>query len=210
MKKICILVCALLTVFFTAYGQEDNRSQVGIKGGLNLSNLYSDKDSKSDMKAGFNLGLFAKMPVSESLAIQPELYYTMKGASVTYNTLILDGTADFSLSYIELPVLLVFKLGDFANLHFGPYVSYLLNGKVKNSANINLFDFENNIDMDNYNRIDAGVALGAGIDLGSISIGARYNLGLTKVGRERTLLGSTYTIPNSKNSVLNFYLAVAL
>lgn len=210
MKKTIVLISILLAGLHPAFSQEDNLSQFGIKAGLNLSDLYSDKDSKADMKTGLNLGIFAKMPLSGSLAIQPELYYTMKGASVTYNSLLLDGTADFSLSYLELPVLFVYKVTGMFNVHIGPYVSYLLNGKVKNDANINLFDFENNINMDNYNRIDAGLAAGAGIDIGSISIGARYYMGLTKVGKERTMLGTTYTIPNSKNSVINVYLAVSL
>jgi hypothetical protein len=34
---------------------------------------------------GFNAGLYAKIPVSKSFSIQPEIYYTTKGAEQTYN-----------------------------------------------------------------------------------------------------------------------------
>jgi hypothetical protein len=49
-----------------------------------------------------------------------------------------------------------------------------------------------------------------GIDIGAVSIGARYNVGLTTVGKERSFLGTPYTFPNAKNSVLNFYIALGL
>ena len=214
MKKTFIFISITIILFSISYipsqAQEMNPAQVGLKAGLNLSNLYTEDATNSDMKVGFNVGVFAKMPVSDFFAIQPELYYTTKGGSVTYNTLLLDGTANFNLSYIEVPLLFVLKVTPLANIHFGPYVSYLLSGKATNKDNINLFDFEDNINVDNYNRIDAGIAVGAGIDAGPVTLGARYNLGLTKVGKERTILGNDFTIPNSKNGVINFYIAVSL
>jgi hypothetical protein len=121
-----------------------------------------------------------------------------------------DGTARFNLNYLEVPVLLVFNVIDLLNIHFGPYVSYLVSGTVKNESNVNVFNFENNINADDYNRIEAGIAVGAGVDLGALSIGARYNFGLTKVGKERTFLGTTYTFPDARNGVLNVYVSLSL
>jgi len=40
-------------------------------------------------------------------------------------------------------------------------------------------------------------------------MGARYNLGMTKVGKTKTLLGSDYTVPDARNGVVNFNLAIA-
>jgi hypothetical protein len=81
---------------------------------------------------------------------------------------------------------------------------------VKNKSNVNLFNFEQNLDADSYNRIDAGIVLGAGIDIDAITMGIRYNLGLTKVGKTQSFLGTNYIIPNSNNGVISFYLAVSL
>ena len=213
MKKPFILSIVTLIIISTTYlscqAQENKGMQFGIKGGLNLSNLYTSDAKSSDMITGFQLGVFNKLPVTSFLAIQPEFYVTTKGASVTYNNLFIDGTAKFNLTYLEVPVLCVVNVTHLLNVQFGPYVAYMIDGKVKNEANINLFNFEQNINVDDYNRIDAGVLLGAGLDVGSITMGARYSLGLTKVGKTKSFLGSDYTVPNAKNAVINFYLAAS-
>jgi hypothetical protein len=162
------------------------------------------------MLGGFNIGVFSKVPVTQYLAFQPEVYYTTKGAEVTYNNLFVDGIARFKLNYIEMPLLLTVNLTENVNFSVGPYVSYLLNGKVKNESSGTLFDFEDNINSDDYNRIDAGIVAGAGIDIGSLGIGVRYNLGLTTVGKERSFLGTTYTFPDAKNGVVNVFVAISI
>jgi hypothetical protein len=214
MKRLSILISIsfmLISISYsTCQAQEIPPVQFGIKGGLNLSNLYTSDASRSDMLVGFNLGVFDKLPLNNSIAIQPEFYITTKGASVTYNNLLLDGTAKFNLTYLEVPLLCVVKVTRLLNVQFGPYLAYLIDGKVKNVANISLFNYEQNINVNDYNRFDAGVAFGAGLDVGGITMGARYNLGMTKVGKTETFLGSSYTVPNANNGVINFYLAVAL
>lgn len=39
----------------------------------------------------------------------------------------------------------------------GPYAAYLISGKAKNESNINLFDFEENLHTDDYNKFDLGI-----------------------------------------------------
>lgn len=190
--------------------QVPKQLQFGVKGGLNISNLYTKDASNSDMIAGFNLGVFTKIPVANFIDIQPELYVTTKGASIMYNNLFVDGTAKFNLTYLELPLLCIIKVSHFINVQFGPYMSYLVDGKVTNMANIHLFNFEQNINVNDYNRIDAGVTVGVGVVVHSITMGARYSYGLTKVGQEKTFLGVSYTIPNATNGVINFYLSVPI
>ena len=189
--------------------QDKKTMQFGVRGGLNLSNLYTSDAKSSDMIVGFNLGVFNKLPVTDFFAIQPEFSLTTKGASVTYNNLFVDGTAKFNLTYLEVPVLCVVQLTHLLNIQFGPYVAYLVDGKVSNQANINLFNFEQNLNVNDYNRIDAGAVVGAGLDVGSFTMGARYNYGLTKVGKTKTFLNSTYAVPDANNAVINFYLSAA-
>jgi len=206
--SITILLLSMSTLICRAQDQKPPM-QIGFKGGLNLSNMNTSDASGSDMLLGFNLGVFAKCPVTSMLAIQPEIYVTTKGASITYNNIFMDGTAKFNLTYLEIPLLCVVNVTKLLNVQFGPYVAYMIDGKVKNVANVNLFNFEQSIDVNDYNRIDAGLVLGAGLEVGSITMGARYNLGMTKVGKTRSLLGSDYTVPNANNGVINFNLAVA-
>jgi len=213
MKKPIILVSFMFMLLSLSCelcnAQEVPPMQFGIKGGLNLSSLYESDASSSDMLVGFNLGIFNKIPLTSVFAIQPEVYVTTKGASITYDNLFVNGTAKFNLTYVEVPLLCVVNVTKLLNIQFGPYVAYLVDGKVKNVANVNLFNFEDNINVNDYNRIDAGVLLGAGLEVGAITMGARYNLGMTKVGKTKTFLGTEYTVPNANNAVINFNLAVA-
>lgn len=215
MKKSLIAITAsimLLCTFYTPAQAQVNKNiaRVGFKGGVNFSTLYTEDSQDSKMLAGFNIGLFSKVPVTGHVALQPELYFTTKGSEVTYNNTFVDGTARFKLNYIELPLLLAINVTDNFNIHAGPYASYLLSGKVTNESNVNLFDFEDNINSDDFNRFDAGIAVGAGLDFGSLGIGIRYNYGLTTVGKERSFMGTNYTFPDAKNGVLNFYAAISL
>jgi hypothetical protein len=206
-----IIVFILLTFLFPSVCMAQmGNVRFGVKGGLNFSNLNVEKAIDVKMRTGVNLGLFAKLPVGGMFAIQPELYYTAKGSDITYDDVFVNGTARFNLNYLEVPVLLMVNVTDYFNIHAGSYVSYLINGTVKNKANIKLFDFEKNINIDDYERIDAGIVAGIGVDINAISIGARYNFGLRSVGKERTFLGTTYTFPDAKNGVYNFYISFAL
>ena len=72
------------------------------------------------------------------------------------------------------------------------------------------FNFDEDVDTDDLNKFDAGIAAGVGVDFNPISIGVRYNYGLTTVGKERTVAGTTYTFPDAKNSNLTLYLSYKL
>jgi len=130
MKKPCILLSAslmLLSILALPVHAQDNKPiQFGVRGGLNLSNLYTSDAKSSDMITGFSLGVFNKIPVTTFLAIQPEFSLTTKGASVTYNNLFVDGTAKFNLTYLEVPVLCVVQVTHLLNVQFGPYVAYMI------------------------------------------------------------------------------------
>ena len=180
-------------------------AKVGIKGGVNFSNLYTQDVDDNNVLTNFNLGLFAKLPITEMFAIQPELNYSGKGSRLTYNNLFAKGTAKFNLAYLEIPVLAVINITENFNIHAGPYAAYLLSANVKNDATNNTFDFENNFEAEDFNRFDVGASVGLGIDLDSFSVGARYNYGLSNIGKQRTFLGTSYTFPDAKNSVVNIY-----
>ncbi len=207
-----ILVAALLLVGFSytsVIAQETSTRRFGVKGGVNFSNLYNKDSESNKMRTGFNLGVFAKLPVTSMVAIQPELYYTTKGSEVTYNNAFVDGTASFDVNYLELPLLAVINITKNFNFHVGPYAALMITGKTKNESNVNLFNFEENIDVDDFNRLDAGIVAGIGIDFGAVGLSARYNYGLTKVGKERTYVGTAYTFPDATNGVLSINASVS-
>ena len=211
-KSIFFIASAIMLVCisYKPCNAQSNASQFGVKGGVNFSQLFTKDAEKDNMKIGFNVGIYNKMPITEMFSFQPELYYSIKGAEVKYNNAFVDGTARFNLNYIEMPLLLVINITDNFNIHAGPYAAYLVSGDVKNESSGSIFDFEENINADDYNRFDVGFEGGVGIDFQLVSFGARYSYGLNKVGKEKTFLGTKYTFPDAKNGVLNLYIAVPL
>ena len=219
MKKNIQLIAALALVFgisssnLQAQTNDSSSSsksgaQFGVKGGVNFSNLYTENVEDNNVLTSFNVGVFASFPITNSIAIQPELLYSRKGAELVYNNAFAEGSAKFKLNYIEVPALLKFNLTENLNIHAGPYFAYLIDAQVKNESDNGIFDFEESYDNDDFNKFDMGLSGGIGFDFNSFGIGARYNYGLTNVGKERTILGQTYTIPDAKNSNISLYLSL--
>ncbi|MEO8234131.1 MAG: porin family protein [Flavobacterium sp.] len=209
-SKIMIAIVLLVSISQIALAQDNSKLKFGFKGGVNFSNLYTEDVDDNNVLTGFNFGVFAKLPITQSFAIQPEFLYTTKGAKLTYNNSLANGTAKFRLNYIELPVFLVVNLTKNFNIHAGPYVAYLVDGKATNDSQGTLFDYQNNLSNDDYNKFDSGLAVGLGFDSDNIGFGVRYNYGLQKVGKERNFGGTNYTFPDGKNSVINLYLSFSI
>ena len=207
-KKLIFASLTLSFMAFTTVQAQEDATKFGIKGGVNFSNFYTDNVDDNNVLTGFNLGLFAKMPVSENISFQTEISYTGKGAELVYNNAIVNGTAQFKLNYIEVPLLLVVNLTQNLNIHAGPYAAYLISGKTTNKSDSGSYNFEDNVNVDDFNRFDAGLAGGVGLDLESVSFGVRYNYGLTKIGKDDP--NSNFTSPDAKNSVLSVYASFAL
>jgi len=206
-----LFTAALLVTGMMASAQEqqtstDNglKAKFGIKGGLNLTNLYVADVSNDRMKAGFNAGVFAKLPVTRGFSIQPELLYSLKGAKETYNNSVQgNGEYRFNLGYLELPVLAVVNVAPNFNLHAGGYAAYLVNANVKNVDHNGTIQGATELNTDNFNRWDFGLVGGAGFDIENFTIGARYNYGLSHIGKSDNLSGDLTR--NSKNAGVSVY-----
>jgi hypothetical protein len=180
------------------------QGRAGIKGGLNVSNLYIDDLDDENARYGFNVGLFGQVLSSETFAIQPELLFSTKGAKADYSGLI-DQTIKYNLNYLDLPLLAVFKLGESAEIHVGPYASYLLNANISYSGNLG--SGSDDVDKDHLKSFDYGLVGGFGLNFGALQVGARYNYGLAKIADSdvaELLLG------DSKNSVAQLYVSFNL
>lgn len=208
MKKLMITTALLVLTVFQATAQDatsTNQTKVGIRGGLSISNLYTkDVDDKNRL-TGLTAGVFIEAPLSKNVFFQPEFNFTMKGAELQYNNLFAQGTAKFGLSYLEVPVLIKANLLPIVNVHFGPYVAYLVDARITNEDANGTLNFEQTFAEDDFNRLDYGLSGGIGLDLGAFGIGARYNYGLRTVGKEQSFGGINYTVPDGKNSNFNLY-----
>jgi len=176
-KRFIITLLGIAIVFATttAFAQDvpTGLTGKGFKAGLNLANVTGgDAPDETSMRLGFAFGGFITYSFSDLFAVQPELFYTMKGfkydlAGETYN---------FKADYIEIPVLAKVLLsggGNFKpNFYAGPSFAFLLSAK----------DEDQDV-KDQMKSTDFGLVGGAGADFlmgtGKITFDVRYDLGLT-------------------------------
>lgn len=207
MKKLIIVSLSIVLLSTTLVAQE---TRTGIKGGLNLTSLSTDENNDNNLKTGFHLGVFTKIPVSESFAIQPELMYSMKGIKMKYNeSALADGDTKFNLNYIDLPVKLVFNLSEDFEFQVGPYVSYLVNANVDTDAEVlDFWDIDSNeeLDREHFHSLDYGISAGLGFDLDPLVMGLNYNLGLQPVAKDDDV--SNDILGAAKNSVIQLYVGM--
>jgi len=203
-SSVATLIIMLLILFTTDAQAQQVRPRAGIKGGLNVSNFYSEDITDKDARLGFHVGLYGQLFSSEAFALQPELHYSTRGMEV-----IRDGAIDqktrFNLNYLDVPVVAVFKLGRAVELHAGAYGSYLLAANIKSEGDLG--DTFDQLDRDNFNNFDYGLTGGLGFNFGAVQLGARYNLGLQEIAKSN---GAKNALGDSKNSAGQIYLAIPL
>ena len=210
LSNLSLLLCAVMISAVTVKNaQAQSSPRVGFKGGLNLSNLYINNADDEKARIGWHAGFYTQLFSSEAFAIQPEINFSTKGTGATYaNDLTsVRHKTNFNLSYLDIPVLAVFKLGPAAEIHAGPYWSYLVNAQIRNNEGDPDNEFDT-IDRKNFDNWDYGLVGGIGFNLGKgAQLGARYNYGLNPIA------ASTYAkrrFGDAKNQVAQLYLSFNL
>lgn len=204
MKKLTLGIACLMVLALGMPNANAQKMRGGIKGGLNVSNLYVDDIEDENVRLGFNVGVYSQFGTG-AFAIQPEINYTQKGAETEYGGDLLNGEADFNLNYIEVPVLATFKLGDGADIHIGPYFGYLVGADFDTEGELG--SLEADLDRDNFKKLDWGLAGGIALNFNAISVGVRYNYGLQEIADDEE---SESLLGDAKNSAGQVYVAFDL
>jgi hypothetical protein len=198
-----------------AIAQGTSKMSFGIKGGVNFQNLngkdYSGDKLENDMLIGYHAGVDVQIPIAPQFYFQPGLLYSLKGAKNTYTVTGTEYTSSTKLSYIEMPLNLVYKalLGKgYFMLGFGPYVGYGFSGKVITEGGSSTveqkIEFQNVVETGDdptvpyYKAFDVGGNIFAGYELSS-GLFFQFNtqLGMVKINPEYKIL------PDDKSSVKN-------
>ena len=197
MMKKNLFGMLVAAVFSTGAGAQsmvktEGKTTFGIRAGVNFQNINgkdaSDADLKNDLITGFHAGVNAEIPVGTGFYVQPGVLYSTKGAEFP-------GEAKVKLSYLEVPVNLVYKpvLGK-GNLvlGFGPYVGFGLNGKIE-AANGTETDLDFGADYNASNpatylkSFDAGGNLLAGYEFANkVVLQLNAQLGLVNINKDAT------------------------
>jgi hypothetical protein len=192
-----LLVTAMCCIFSFSLAQaqmSEGKVRFGLKVGVNGANLYDDANAEDrSTRIGFVGGPFVKVPLVKNLALRPELLLSMKGGKYDFTQNI---QSNIKLTYIELPLSLEYDLLGFINLHGGVQGGYLIgsNGKLQDS-NGNAVNF--NFDKEDFEQLDLGWHLGAGIDFGNIGLHLRVARGLRDVSGNDVLNNFVGTLKNA-------------
>ena len=182
MKKMRFMLVVAMLAMVTAVSAQMN---LGIKGGVNMSNFYGDELDDKNVKIGFHIGLAADYDFAYNSAIQTGLFFTTKGFK--YDTDNLDYTVN--LMYLQLPVHYAYKIdvspGTRVVLHAGPYAAYGVGGSRK----LNVGEWSTEWDVDKifgdgarqYNAFDAGLGLGVGFEFGPLLLDLGWDMGLVNI-----------------------------
>ena len=200
-KQFIVLTTALVLGITMAYAQkgEDKLVSFGIRAGVNLQKIYGDdfmgNKLTNDFITGFHAGINADLFISEGFYLQPGLLYSTKGAKKTNN----NTEYTQNISYIELPVNLLFKpqLGSGRLLlGAGPYAAYGISGKSKTKSGDAAVEldakFKNKINAADYlnglyylKPFDFGGNIIVGYELNSgFSLQLNAQLGLSEINPE--------------------------
>ena len=164
MKKTILALSLLITT--ASFAQNFS---AGIKAGANFSNFTGGDFDAVKKKAivGFHGGGFLNFSFG-ALSLQPELLVSTQGARIDSA----NKSYDWKVTYATVPVLLKFRSAGGFYLEAGPQVGFKLSENVSDET---IDDFAKGLDL--------SAAAGLGFQTkGGLGIGARYLVGLSKVG----------------------------
>jgi outer membrane protein with beta-barrel domain len=173
MKKFLLSAFLITAVCISARAQFD----VGIKGGINFSNINADNFHNSNI-TGYQVGAFARL--GGQIYLQPEAYISSTGGDFNSNQNSTAYSGHVRFTNLDIPLLLGARFGP-QNLNLrimaGPVYNYILNKDASFSDN---FDAAYH-DFGKYNNSTFGYQAGAGVDFGNITADIRYQGGLSKL-----------------------------
>ena len=172
MKSISLTIAVFFTCLSFAKAQSIH---AGIKVGSNI-NKISGQSFKDEFTYGYHAGAFVQLGLGRKWSIQPEVLYnqvntdTANRFSELYK-LSPNKISNIKLSYLSIPVLLNYNLGDNFTLQAGPQFGILLD------QNRNLL--ENGKDA--FSKGDFSMLGGVQIKISSLRIYGRYSVGLNNL-----------------------------
>ncbi len=202
--RTTMVLAMLAPVFLHAQGPE-----LGIKAGLNVSTFMNNEVDDGKSRVGLTGGLFARSQPDAHTGAQVELLYTAKGKRNHYEAFsgLIDQDVDFRLDYLELPVMVSFRLADgLIDLHAGVYAAYLIGAHVSTSGDLGSPDIE--ADREDFQAFDAGLAAGVAVNfMRALQLGVRYEHGLMGVANSDA---SDLALGDATNACASFYLGFGL
>ncbi|WP_164108592.1 MULTISPECIES: porin family protein [Sphingobacterium] len=173
MKKFLPSLLLLFSGATVAQAQVLPSFEIGLKGALNYSKLKEDNFFNSKNKAGYQAGLYSRIGVL-GFHVQPELYITGKNIEINKDS----KAEDIKFTSVDIPILLGkrFGLGPIgARIQTGPVFSFITNDDGDKIKKV--------LEFSEYKKNSTSWAFGAGLDVSSLRVDLRYELGLNNLAK---------------------------
>ncbi len=184
---------------------------LGIKAGLNFTNITSASSISNSSETGYQVGLFLDPSSNSILGSRTELLYSHQA----YNYATGSTTGKNYLDYIMLAQLMAINITHFVQIQIGTQIGYLLSAK-SDSNKVSTGYAQADAALDYYNRIDFGFSGGLEVrPFMGIIVGARYNFSITNLYKIPDVNNTSQTPPsfipstsdlNFKNNLVQVYL----
>jgi hypothetical protein len=186
MKNIVVLISIILgsSQLDVAQKNEDflDKISVGLKAGVNLSNVYDEEgeEFRADAKLGLAVGGFLHVPIGEFFGFHPEVLVSQRGFQAT--GVVLGSTYSFTRTstFLDVPLLFAIQPADFITLLIGPQYAYMMKQKDVFSNSSTSFDQESEFMKDDIRKNTLCITGGVDINLNQIVLGARFGADLMK------------------------------
>jgi hypothetical protein len=195
MKKIASILLFISFLFLESLHAQTG-IRFGLKAGYSLATQYGitpadniyTVDSKS--RSGFTGGIFLYIPITESVGIQQEWLYAMKGSrqDVTINGPVSVNTvSEYNLNYFEMPLILKYRFFKIKNSGIygttGIALSLLLNGDYNITSTINAgpspIIVPESGNMDGLDTFDYSFVYGLGTDFKLLNMDFFFDIRMT-------------------------------
>ena len=194
--KRALLLCLAIPLLTQGIAQEEPTNKFGIKLGVDLSTWYDSGISGTQWKIGFLGGLVWDIDFHNKFHFSPEILYIQKGATQLNQTTSGERRDQWTMNYIEVPLLGKFELNDVKGNHpffsLGPSLGFFVGGNVRQTQDgteISSGDIEN---LDR--KYDIGAIAGAGMDLGRWVFEFRGQVGFVSMINASTARNATLSI----------------
>jgi hypothetical protein len=174
MKKIIFFLLIATTYAAVSSAQ---KIHLGAKLGANLGKIDGES-FKQEYKLSYLVGAYVDLGIGKNWGIEPELLFNQTSATIDSGYKAVYQNAPGSVfgskahfNYLSVPILLNLNAGKLLTFQVGPQFSILLNKDDKLTTNVG-------------NAVKSGdlaAVLGARVNLGSLNVFGRYNIGLSNI-----------------------------
>lgn len=205
----------LFFYFTSLFAQDEPPFRFGIKGGGNLYSgvLNVAPEISKKLHVGYQLGFTAEYKFKDNAYLQTEVSFITKGvvykSTETLGNGVKQWTQDFTLNYMQVPLLIAYKLEIEENIslyfHGGPYFAYGIGGKTrlkityKQTEGEDVETSQDSFGEDGFKKLDIGIRFGSGLEFEKCTIGFDFEYGFTNISRKNTKLSSLLNDKGFKN-----------